>query len=132
MSIEFPETKTTKDAIRLVIGRDVDFVFKSFTACVTCSGLGYYDEINQSSLNSFCPVCSGVYWISAESEESVRRKMCAFLGGPETERPPELKSPIIEQRESRKPEKQRDPDESRRNRNQGDLDSRGYRRCRSV
>jgi len=67
MSIEFPETKTIKDAIRLVIGRDIDFVFKSFTECPTCSGLGYHDEVNESSLNSFCTVCSGVYWIPTES-----------------------------------------------------------------
>jgi len=65
--IEFPDTKDTKDAIRLVIGRDIDFIFKSFTECSTCSGLGYYDEVNQSSLNSFCPVCSGMYWIASES-----------------------------------------------------------------
>jgi hypothetical protein len=72
MTIEFPSTKTAKDAIRAAIGRDVNFVFESFSACATCSGLGYYDEVNNSSLDSFCPNCSGIFWIPTESIVAVK------------------------------------------------------------
>lgn len=54
------DTKETIDAIRGAIGRDVDFyVVASSIACPTCS----LDPITNHSTDSFCPTCSGVYWI---------------------------------------------------------------------
>lgn len=67
MTITFPATKTTKDAIRQVIGQTVTFVIRGVaTACVVCSGLDYYDEVNEASLDPYCTTCSGLYWITAD------------------------------------------------------------------
>ena len=67
MVIQFPTTKTTKDAIRQAIGQTVTFVIEGVaTACETCSGLFQYDPNNETSLNPFCETCSGVYWITAD------------------------------------------------------------------
>lgn len=67
--MEFPATKATKDAIRAVIGQTVTFVLQGTnTACPTCSGLNYYDEVNQTSLDWSCTVCSGAYWIFTRQE----------------------------------------------------------------
>ena len=64
MTIEFPATKAIKDAIRQEIGSTVTFVIRgNVTACPTCSGADLYDSVNDLSLNQFCPVCSGTYWI---------------------------------------------------------------------
>lgn len=58
MSIEFPSTKSIKDEIRDAIGQTVTFVLgDSYSACPVCSGLGYYDEINEASLDSWCATC---------------------------------------------------------------------------
>jgi hypothetical protein len=61
MTIVWPDnTKTTIDAIRGAIGRDVEFfVVASSIACPTCS----LDPITNHSTDSFCPTCSGVYWV---------------------------------------------------------------------
>ena len=68
MSIEFPNTKATKDAIRGAIGQSVTFVIQGDpTPCPVCSGLDDYDPVNESSMNSFCDVCSGLYWITADT-----------------------------------------------------------------
>lgn len=57
-------TKTVIDSIRGAIGRDVEFfVVASSIACPTC-GL---DPITDHSTDSFCPTCSGVYWIPVYS-----------------------------------------------------------------
>lgn len=65
--IQFPATKTTKDAIRDAIGQVVTFVIRDDqVACPVCSGLGYYDEVNQASLDPFCSTCSGLYWLVAD------------------------------------------------------------------
>jgi len=73
MTIQFPETKTTKDAIRSAIGQLVTFVIQGQgTACPTCSGLDYYDSVNNLSLNQFCPVCSGAYWLTGDISVDVR------------------------------------------------------------
>jgi len=67
--MEFPTTKTIKDAIRDAIGQQVTFICEgTYEACPTCSGLGYYDEINQTSLDSTCTVCSGAYWLFTDSK----------------------------------------------------------------
>jgi len=67
MAIEFPVTKTIKDAIRDAIGQTVTFVIRGVaTACTVCSGLEYYDEINEASLDPYCATCSGLYWITED------------------------------------------------------------------
>lgn len=67
MTITFPSTKSTKDAIRVVIGQTVTFVIRGdATPCPTCSGLDYYDEVNEASLDPYCTTCSGQYWITAD------------------------------------------------------------------
>jgi hypothetical protein len=58
MSITFPETKTIKEEIREAIGRNVDFILVgSGNVCPVCSSGGLFDEVNQTSLDSFCEVC---------------------------------------------------------------------------
>ena len=65
MTISFPATKATKDAIRNAIGQTVTFVIRGDpTACPVCSGLDQYDGVNEASLNPYCTVCSGQYWIT--------------------------------------------------------------------
>lgn len=66
--IQFPQTKTTKDAIREAIGRPATFVLRGEepSACLTCSGSGFYDSVNELSLNQFCTVCSGAYWFTSD------------------------------------------------------------------
>lgn len=72
MSIEFPTTKSIKDEIRNAIGQTVTFVLgDSYSACPVCSGLGYYDEINEASLDSWCATCSGSYWIVGEVNSEI-------------------------------------------------------------
>jgi hypothetical protein len=50
------------DDIRDQIGRGVTFVTVSGQAACTASGCGL-DPITNESVNSFCPTCSGEYWI---------------------------------------------------------------------
>ena len=60
MYISFPEdTEETIDAIRDAIGRDVNFVTVTLSGCSVCS----LDPVTNTSTDSFCPVCSGLYWI---------------------------------------------------------------------
>ena len=67
MTITFPATKPTKDAIRQAIGQTVTFIIRGVaTACPVCSGLDYYDEVNEASLDPYCTTCSGQYWITAD------------------------------------------------------------------
>lgn len=48
------------DDIRDAIGREITFfVVASSVPCSACS----LDPVTNESTNSFCPVCSGVYWI---------------------------------------------------------------------
>lgn len=62
--IQFPQTKTTKNEIREAIGRPTTFILTGDKSeCPTCSGAGFYDSVNELSLNPFCAVCSGAYWI---------------------------------------------------------------------
>jgi len=67
MTITFPATKSTKDAIRQVIGQTATFVIRGVaTPCPVCSGLDYYDEVNEVSLDPYCTTCSGQYWITSD------------------------------------------------------------------
>jgi hypothetical protein len=62
MVITFPaDTETTIDAIREAIGRNINLVTVSAIAC-TASGCGL-DPVTNTSVNSFCVTCSGLYWI---------------------------------------------------------------------
>jgi hypothetical protein len=63
----FPQTKEIKDEIRNAIGVPVDFILQGQPfACSGCAVSGLYDSINETSLNSFCPICSGKYWITED------------------------------------------------------------------
>lgn len=60
-TITFP-TNTTEviDDIRGAIGRPVDFYsIVSTSGCPICA----LDPITNTSTDSFCPVCSGAYWL---------------------------------------------------------------------
>ena len=68
MEILFPEdTEETIDAIRDAIGRDVLFVTATYSGCNTCS----LDPTTNTSTDSFCPTCSGIYWIPTYTENAI-------------------------------------------------------------
>jgi hypothetical protein len=70
--MEFPATKTTKDAIREVIGHLAVFVIQGDeTACPVCSSADLYDGVNEVSLDSFCTTCSGAYWLTEDVASGV-------------------------------------------------------------
>jgi hypothetical protein len=56
------------DDIRFAIGRLVDFyTIIENVACTGCS----LDPVTNTSVNSFCPICSGTYWIPVWSGTSI-------------------------------------------------------------
>lgn len=60
MTIIFPsDTKEKIDAIRDAIGRTVVFYTETYSGCYNCN----INPVTNVSVNSFCPVCSGLYWI---------------------------------------------------------------------
>jgi len=65
MDITWPsDTVTVIDKIRTAIGREVIFnILASSIACTICS----LDPVTNTSTDSFCPVCSGVFWIPVYS-----------------------------------------------------------------
>ncbi len=68
MSISFPTNTTTIiDEIRGVIGRSVSFYSATLSGCSVCS----LDPTTDTSTDSLCPVCSGIYWIETLSGTSV-------------------------------------------------------------
>ena len=68
MSITFPtNTEDIIDEIRVAIGRDVDFYQLVSTECTECS----LDPITDTSTNSFCPTCSGLYYINTVSGTTI-------------------------------------------------------------
>lgn len=72
MTIQFPTTKSTKDAIRDAIGKTVTFLVRGdAVACPVCSGLDLYDSVNELSLDQWCTTCSGAYWITGDVEIDV-------------------------------------------------------------
>jgi len=74
MTITFPTTKPTKDAIRNAIGQLVTFVIRGDpTACDVCGASGglYYDEVNEVSLDPYCTTCSGLYWLTTDTNSGV-------------------------------------------------------------
>ena len=70
--ISFPTTKVTKDKIRNAIGHPCIFVIKgNATACPTCSGADNFDPVNNTSLDPWCVVCSGAYWLIEDDEVTI-------------------------------------------------------------
>jgi len=68
MSITFPtNTEDIIDEIRVAIGRDVDFYQLVYTECTECS----LDPITDTSTNSFCTTCSGLYYINTVSGTTI-------------------------------------------------------------
>lgn len=66
MQIVWPETQVreTIDAIRSAIGREVQInIMVSGIGCYNCS----LDPITNTSINAFCPVCHGTYWLNTLS-----------------------------------------------------------------
>lgn len=68
-TITWPENTTEIiDAIRGAIGRDVTFyVLAGSLPCPACD----LDPTTNTSTNSFCEICSGVYWINTYSGVSI-------------------------------------------------------------
>lgn len=52
-------TKEIIDDIRTAIGRVITFYTETVSGCSVCS----LDPISNESTDSFCPSCSGLYWI---------------------------------------------------------------------
>jgi hypothetical protein len=70
MEITFPEdTESTIDAIMDAIGRDIYFVSATLSGC-SASGC-YLDPVTDTSTNSFCPTCSGMYWLSTYTQNAI-------------------------------------------------------------
>lgn len=70
MVISFPAgTVQTVEEIISEIGREVEFVQVTYSGC-TYSG-DSLDPVTNTSTNSFCPVCSGLYWIPTYSGISI-------------------------------------------------------------
>ena len=71
MAITFPsDTKDTIDEIRDAIGRTI--IFNQFVTTSGCPTPGCsLDPVTQTSTNSFCPTCGGVYWINVYTGASV-------------------------------------------------------------
>jgi hypothetical protein len=65
MVIVWPDnTEEIINSIRDAIGRDVEFIYiDSTTPCSGCS----LDPVTNTSDDSFCPICSGLYWIETIS-----------------------------------------------------------------
>ena len=71
MIITFPSgTRQVIESIIDSIGRPVTFWTSSLSGC-SASGCGL-DPITNTSINSFCPVCSGDYWIPAWSGYDIK------------------------------------------------------------
>ncbi len=62
---QFPlDTRQTISGIIYMIGRDITFYnVISLSGCYACS----LDQISGTSTDSYCPVCSGQYWIPTYS-----------------------------------------------------------------
>jgi hypothetical protein len=69
VSITFPDTVDTIDDIRSAIGRYIEiFIVTSSIPCDICN----LDPVTNTSTNSFCPACSGAYWIPIYSGANVK------------------------------------------------------------
>lgn len=71
MNITWPEgTRSTIENIINAIGRNVEFVTATLSGC-TASGCSL-DPVTNTSTNSYCLVCSGVYWIPTYSGYDIK------------------------------------------------------------
>jgi len=69
--ITFPsDTVDIIDAIRHAIGRNVTFIIVASSNACTVSGCNL-DPATDKSTNSWCPTCSGEYWIPVYSGYTV-------------------------------------------------------------
>src|SRR5690349_21577545 len=60
----------TRDVIEEIInaiGRDVTFVTSTLSGCYNCD----LDPVTDTSTDSFCPICSGLYWIPTYSGHDI-------------------------------------------------------------
>jgi hypothetical protein len=71
MLIAFPSnTRNTIENIINAIGRDVTFYTSTVSGC-SASGCGL-DPVTDTAINSFCPVCSGMYYIPTWSGTDIK------------------------------------------------------------
>ncbi len=64
MPITWPSnTKDIIDEIRDAIGRNITFNLVTVSGCSTCT----FDPVNNASTDSFCPTCSGYWYITTTS-----------------------------------------------------------------
>jgi hypothetical protein len=71
MQILWPaQTRDTIETIINTIGRDVIFYTSTASGC-TASGCSL-DPVTNTSTNSFCLVCSGIYWIPTWSGHVIK------------------------------------------------------------
>lgn len=69
MQIAWPSgTREQIEDMIEAIGRNVIFQIPTVSGCSLCD----LDPITNTSVNSFCPVCSGTYWISTYSGYTVK------------------------------------------------------------
>ena len=69
MAIKFPSG--TRDVIESIIdeiGRDVTFYTSTISGCYNCD----LDPVTNTSTDSFCSICSGIYWIPTWSGHSIK------------------------------------------------------------
>lgn len=70
MQISWPSnTRSIIENIINTIGRNVTFYTATLSGC-TASGCGL-DPVTNASVNSFCTVCSGEYWIPTWSGQDI-------------------------------------------------------------
>lgn len=82
MQISWPSnTRNTIESIIDAIGRNVTFYTATISGC-TASGCGL-DPVTDTSINSFCPVCSGSYWISTMSGYNIKAHVTWKFSGQE-------------------------------------------------
>jgi len=70
MNIFWPENevRSTVSGIITTIGRPFTvFIKTAGTPCPNCLGSGSYDPVTNSSVNSFCGLCEGEYWLNIPS-----------------------------------------------------------------
>lgn len=68
MKVIFPSgTRDTIENIINEIGREVTFVTSTKSGCFNCS----LDPVTNTSVNTYCTICSGVYWIPTYSSNAI-------------------------------------------------------------
>lgn len=59
------------DSARESIGRNISIFTAERTACTLCTPSGYYNASLDQTVYFNCPVCSGRYWLTTETETVV-------------------------------------------------------------